>query len=195
MSQAVAIRDMLNVNSSALPAISNALQREVYAPSLDRQLDIEMFTSNYRTHESMVRQNASVPETVQPIRYVRFQHPLGTTANSSFNVSATVRDYYDKIERQLLELSKAKDDVHSVEEGAVQSALSVIDQLKKYQLAPPELSWHGGDAVVMLWSLSDTTYAITVTDGELGYVVRRNRKAIKIADSISLNAFRLRDMS
>jgi hypothetical protein len=117
-----------------------------------------------------------------------------SASSASSNITASAAAYYDRIQEQLDSLLAANEEEEIVEKGAAKSALTIVNQLRELRLAPPELSWHGGDAVVMLWALGDTTYAITVTDGELGYVVRQNRKPIRIADSISINAFRLEDL-
>jgi hypothetical protein len=46
----------------------------------------------------------------------------------------------------------------------------------------------------MLWSAEDTTFAITVTDDEWGYVARRAGKQLRIADSIKLDRLALPDL-
>lgn len=158
-------------------------------------VDVDAFKSNYVIHKKMISDSASQGEMAQAISYVRYPKiEWEASPNSSSAQSALVTECYDKLEAQLTELSKFENEVTVIEEGAVSSALTVIDQLKRRNMAPPELSWHGGDAVVMLWALGDTTYAITVTNGELGYVVRRNRKAIRMEDSIALDAFKLSDL-
>ncbi len=186
------INGLIMSNSSALPAIAQVLENDAYPPVRHEQFDAEPFAKIYGIHSEMAGQTTSNRLALQPLCYVRFSRSyLKPTENSSDNLLSSVGKYYDRVEQQLNRLSESVDQSPTVEKGAVDSALSVVEQLKKYQIAPPELSWHGGDAIVMLWSLGDTTFAITVTDGELGYVVRRNRKAVKMVDSIALDTFRL----
>jgi hypothetical protein len=129
---------------------------------------------------------------LRPVCFVRFEREeFPASANSSASFGEIIDGRYEELRNKLNTLRQRTEEGPLVEEGAVNSALQVIDALRVHQTAPPEISWHGGDAVVMLWAIGDTTYAITVTDGELGYVVRRNRKSIKMVDSIDLNTFRL----
>ncbi|MNU02446.1 hypothetical protein D3C72_2461560 [compost metagenome] len=37
----------------------------------------------------------------------------------------------------------------------------------------------GSEAIVMLWMLGNTKYALTITDGEVGYVVRADGKTVR----------------
>ena len=153
------------------------------------------FGQDFRIHKTMVH-NSVAPVTAIPIIYIRtpLTHERPSYNSSQSNISAAALSHYEHVERSLSQLSQDPEGQRRVEEGAVSSALAVVAELKKRDIAPPELSWHGGDAIVMLWALGDTTYAITVTDGEVGYVVRRNRKALKIADSITLRTFQLEDL-
>ena len=154
-----------------------------------------IFRDDYRVHKALVSSNVD-GETTVPLVYYRKRLPtveLGVNSSQS-NVTSAALAHYAKVEQSLSDLASDQIDEQRVEKGAIDSALSLVAQLRSRQIAPPELSWHGGDAVVMLWALGDTTFAITVTDGEVGYVVRRNRKAVKIVDSLSLTTFRLEDM-
>jgi hypothetical protein len=183
------LREMLYNNSSLLPEISKTFQGEFYAPLSGPVIDVVSVGPVFETHKALALSNTSA-ETVQPLYYVRFQaYRSGESSNSSANVSESIRGYYGNVEEKLIQWSLAKDEDRPVEEGAVRTALFVVEQLKNMGLFPPEMTWSGGDAVVMLWSMGDTTYAITVTDGEFGYVVRRNHKAIKMVDSISVETF------
>lgn len=188
------MRDSFGNNSSA-PATSVSYFRNwVNDLYLDAWVDIENSAGQFATHKRMVTESASTTESVKPLHYYRFFQDRQPTTNSSKSLAASVSEYYAKIETQLNRLYKPDDEDDGVEEGAINSAMAVVDQLKQRNLAPPALSWHGGDAVVMLWALGDTTYAITVTEGEIGYVVRQNKKAIRMADSIKLEAFKLSDL-
>ncbi|KGB51731.1 hypothetical protein FG91_04095 [Sphingopyxis sp. LC81] len=156
--------------------------------------NVSTFSGSFATHRRMIEESATSFENVSPLVYMRFPKvPEASGTNSSHSLFASVAEHYKKIEDQLSLLGSSDDEDSAIEEGAINSALAVVGQLRCRNLAPPSLSWHGGDAIVMLWALGDTTYAITVTDGEVGYVVRRNKKAIRMADSIKLGSFKLAD--
>lgn len=162
---------------------------------LTTYVDLNRLAGNYLVHKRIINHSSTSFESLKPLYYIRFpKAPESDNANSSFGIAGSVSEYYGKIERQLAQLENNDDEDESIEKGAIQTALSVVGQLRCRKLAPPALSWHGGDAIVMLWALGDTTYAITVTDGEVGYVVRRNKKAIRSAHSISIDAFKLADL-
>lgn len=188
----------LDVVGDGNASIPTGVVTKVYAHSVeyqpDAQIDIENLVGNFLTHKRMISASASAIETASPVYYImypKFENELNYSSSKS--LLSSVSDYYINIENQL-SLLAAPDSDEIVEKGAVESALALVTQLKSHNLAPPALSWHGGDAVVMLWALGDTTYAITVTEGELGYVVRRNRKPIRMADSIKLDTFKLADL-
>jgi hypothetical protein len=155
------------------------------------------FLFDYGVHKDIVSASSAAPETVSMVYYLRATRPAWVPAesSSSVNLTAEARRYYQNVEERLEELgTPTSGQPELIEKGAVTTALAVVRHLKERELAPPELSWHGGDAVVMLWALGSTTYAITVTDGELGYVVRQNKKSIRMADSISIDSFKLEDL-
>lgn len=181
-------------NSSALSSPDAYYRNWINDSYPEEWVNIENFAGQFAIPRRMFRESASTAETAKPLDYHRPSQGRPPPANSSKSLSASVSEYYAKIENQLSRLSKPDEVDDGVEEGAVSSAIAVVEQLKQSNLAPPALSWHGGDAVVMLWALGDITYAITVTEGEVGYVVRQNKKAIRMADSIQLKAFRLSDL-
>ena len=182
-------------NNSAKGGVLEKCRNHLHDVVLSTQVDFENFVGTFSTHKKIVAESASGAESARLLIYIKMPNVYTfSTINSSGNVLGLVGEYYEKIEGQLQKLSETDDEEEAVEKGAVNSALALVDQLKQHNLAPPALSWHGGDAVVMLWALGDTTYAITVTDGEVGYVVRRNRKAIRMADSIKLGTFKLADL-
>jgi hypothetical protein len=182
-------------NSSAKSGVLEKYRNHLHDVVLNAQVDFENFVGNFATHKKILAESASNAEISRPLIYIKMPNSYAfSSVNSSGNILSSVSDYYEKIEGQLQKLTETEDEDEVVEKGAVNSALTLVDQLKQHNLAPPALSWHGGDAVVMLWALGDTTYAITVTEGEVGYVVRRNRKAIRMADSIKLGAFKLADL-
>jgi hypothetical protein len=109
---------------------------------------------------------------------------------------ATADTFYRRAEEQLgaLRGQTDEDGDELVESGALDTASEILSQLRTLDYAPPELSWHGGDAVVMLWAAEDTTFAITVTDDEWGYVLRRSGQQLRIADSLKFNRLALQDL-
>lgn len=155
------------------------------------------FLLDYGVHKDIVSASSAAPETVSMVYYLRAARParIPSESSSSVHITAEARRYYQEVEARLEELGNSTDGrPEVVEKGAVSTALAVVRHLKDRELAPPELSWHGGDAVVMLWALGSTTYAITVTDGEIGYVVRQNKKSIRMEDSIAIESFKLEDL-
>lgn len=181
-------------NSVVLP--TGSFGGSIYSTLRSTSVESNLFQASYAKHRSMLSEAVASPDIPQPICYVRFvSSSLAPSVNSSADIGIMARKHYDAIETQLLALAEDPAGADAeVEEGAARTALSVVEKLRGTIIPPPDISWHGGDAVVMLWRLGDTTYAITVTDGELGYVVRRSRKAIKLVDSIMLHAFRLEDL-
>ncbi len=117
----------------------------------------------------------------------------GSGASSVTNdVRALAEQYFETMDAQLAELeAMTTDQDPPVEAGAVETAKEIARQIREYPMVPPQLSWHGGDAVVMLWAFSTITYALTITAGEVGYVVRKNREQIAMRDSIRLTEFKL----
>tara|TARA_R110000824_G_scaffold19504_2_gene75408 strand:+ start:8130 stop:8651 length:522 start_codon:yes stop_codon:yes gene_type:complete len=153
------------------------------------------FSSDAIQHAKMVRNVFSSTSELQPLVYIKLQVPRSKIENSSENaLSSAAKEYYDSISSELNLLNDKDQGQEVIEEGAINTALSLIESLKNAEYSPPKVTWHGGDAVVMLWAVGDTTYAITVTDNELGYVVRRNRKSIRSNDSIVADKFKLEDL-
>ena len=167
------------------------LEKEKYLP-----VNFDVINKDFRIHKRLVSGTSGDYAGSSPVLYIRVGDSSVVSPNvldqssSTDNVMAV--EYYDEINRRLVDLATAPNDDEIVEKGAARTALSVINVLRNAHFAPPELSWHGGDAVVMLWAMGSTTYAITVTDGELGYVVRRNRKTVHMKDSIALEVVPLK---
>ena len=78
-----------------------------------------------------------------------------------------------------------------IEFGAIETAKVRLKHLIDNQIAPPQVTTMGDDAIVMLWAIGDATAAVTITDGELGHVVRRQRKTIKRQSNIKPETFNL----
>ncbi len=157
----------------------------------------DILTSDYRLHKRLLSGLGDDASSFRPNFYVRYSaYDNSLSSNSSSSMEAVARSYYDRAENTLASLFDATDEDGDpvVEKGAIETATSILGQLQTLEYAPPELSWHGGDAVVMLWANTDTTFAITVTEGEWGYVARREGKLIKLAHSIKLSALALEDL-
>jgi hypothetical protein len=157
----------------------------------------EIFSADYRVHKSVLTSSALTKEAFEPRCYLRFTPIDQRLANSSSNsMLATADTFYRRAEEQLgaLRGQTDEDGDELVESGALDTASDILNQLRTLDYAPPELSWHGGDAVVMLWAAEDTTFAITVTDDEWGYVLRRSGQQLRIADSLKFNRLALQDL-
>lgn len=159
---------------------------------------IAQYLTDHRLHSSMLRR-AGVAVGSQRIMYhIRAStvstQPSGNSTEAK--VSPYSADYYSQLAERLTGLKSETDDDGDrvVEAGAIETAIDLVQRLQNKGYSPPKVTWHGGDAVVMMWALGDTTYAITATDGQMGYVVRRQKQTLRIVDSISPLQFRLEDL-
>jgi hypothetical protein len=125
------------------------------------------------------------------LMYIRADGSKATSDSSTDAAPRAPAGYYREIENHLQQLEKDDGDHVPVERGAIGTAIRVLNELERHNYAPPMVTSSGPEAVVMLWALGGTTYAITITDGELGYVVRRDKKRIKLVDSINIEKFKL----
>lgn len=174
---------------------------------LEKNLHFTKFISDdYKTHSGMLKRYRSLTSSSEgrplpndfeyrPVCYVRVPSTRGRKEDQNLNVGrpgsnlTTIElEYYEKIKRQLEDLS-CEDEDEKIDSGAVASAQSMVSVLQKQGYAPPMLSWHGGDAVVMLWTLGSETFAITVTEGRWGYVVQRGKKITNTISSLQLDLF------
>ncbi|MGY4281490.1 hypothetical protein ACVWXO_000710 [Bradyrhizobium sp. LM2.7] len=149
------------------------------------------FAFDHGTHKMLVGSIDS-SETAFPMLYCRFEAAStdASLLNSAASATAVNDVIYAEIEAQLETMRAAKDDA-PFEEGAIDTALGVLHEIQKHDLIPPLVTAQGDDAVVMLWSIRNATYAITITDGELGYIVRQHRRQLKKQDSIKVEKFSL----
>jgi predicted transcriptional regulator with HTH domain len=119
--------------------------------------------------------------------FFRVQQPnkqQTSPGSSSVGFGSMASECYRRLSEQLTDLAGDGSEDGKLEIGAVKTAESVLSQLRRWDIAPPLLSWHGGDAIVLLWVLGKRTEAITVTDGEIGYVLREDKKTTRLLDSI-----------
>lgn len=156
------------------------------------------FSSDYHLHDRLLKADGLDSKSAFLVYYMRpaifERQPSFNSSFSHFN--AENAKAYDEAERRLLDLKETVDEDGDpvVEEGAIDSAIQVLGHLYARDVSPPALTWHGGDAVVMLWALGSTTWAMTITDGEAGYVVRKNQRTARLAHSLPLDSFRLEDL-
>ena len=115
---------------------------------------------------------------------------LQTSGTSSFNPAYYER--YTDIKQELSHLiSAAAEGNPIIEIGAIDTAQIVLNYLMDNHFPPPQVTSMGADAIVMLWTSSDATAAVTITDGELGHIIRRARKTIKRKSNIKPGEFDL----
>jgi hypothetical protein len=147
---------------------------------------------------AMLLQSAGIPwRDWTPVFYTRVIADSGfaSSGSSDQRVAVSAAAYYEDIDKKLDALAaRAGDPDAPVEIGAVETSRQIINQIRRTELAPPAISWIGGEAVVMLWEFNSIAWAITVTEGEVGYVIRRDRKLSKMRDSIRVQDFKLLEM-
>lgn len=146
-------------------------------------------------HHRMLTSSSGGVHGMYPKYYMRISRDKRVTLDSSLSNSGSSSLFYGQIESKLKELSEGPAKEGEFEAGAIDTARVLLRELQAADLPAPELSWHGGDAVVMLWALMHTTYAITITDGEIGYVVRQDKKTVKLRDSISIDNFQVSQLT
>ncbi|MGQ2940284.1 MULTISPECIES: hypothetical protein [Sphingomonadaceae] len=181
-------------SSDAADLYHSAFATNSASGSADDPVYSDKFIRNSFVHRKIILQFVDITESIEVLLDNKFSDDLSPSLNSSSSIISMASEFYCRIETQLESMLQASPDDIEVEHGAISTAITLVDQLKQFNIAPPALSWHGGDAVVMLWALGSTTYAITVTEGEIGYVVRRDRKAVRMEHSIQLESFKLADL-
>lgn len=164
-----------------------------YTNSLWRTSVAQSVSADLARHAAMLDAAGYADWSLAPTKFVKFVvEPAPSSSSSRQPIASAAAEYYDSLEGQLVELEQATELPDApIEKGAITSAMSLVKELRRLHYAPPELTWHGGDTVVMLWAFGSTTCAITVTDGEVGYVIRRDRKRLRMRDSIKLEDFKI----
>lgn len=94
---------------------------------------------------------------------------------------ASINRYRDLFQT-LDKLEVGEDPEEQVEKGAVLSAKRLVSAFLIGKWPAPTMAWHGGDAVVLYWTVGDTTFLFTVTDGEVSYSERRGRSIARRSD-------------
>lgn len=143
------------------------------------------YNSDVYRHYAMLSGVTPSPREAVPLFFIKTRPAAPRSAGTSQGVGAeAAKQKYEQLALQLEELRVVGDDI--VEQGAVETASAVLRQFSKTSLAPPEISWMGSEAIVMLWMLGSTKYALTITDGEVGYVVRADGKTLRRNHGIAL---------
>lgn len=174
--------------SSNLPGSAGAYANAHWQTSIAQSVGADVMR-----HAAMLSATGFADWALVPTKFVKFVvEPAPSNSSSRLSVATAAAEYYDGLEGQLADLEHAAQLPDApVERGAVNSAMTLVKELRRLDYAPPELTWHGGDSIVMLWAFGSTTCAITVTDGEVGYVIRRDRKRLRMRDSIKLEDFKV----
>jgi hypothetical protein len=68
----------------------------------------------------------------------------------------------------------------------IYSAEYIIEHIKNHTQWPCPSLVPMDDYLIFLWLINKVTYAISITDDEFGYVIRRDKKEVAFKDSIPL---------
>ena len=141
-------------------------------------------------HRAMLSSVTPAEGDAAPVVFCRLV-PVPTAApDSSSRAQALIaQDRYNQITDQLSSFEQEAIDEGTLDRGAIATATQIVEVLRKQEIAPPELAWVGDEAIAMLWVLESTRYALTVTDKEFGYVVRRDRQTVKRRSNLKVEAF------
>lgn len=149
------------------------------------------YTLDSKVHLSMLQQ-VTPSEIYEPLIYRRIYGRSSSAIDDGPAASAlaNVKKRYDEIENRLHALKNTNEE-EAVEHGAIQTAIAVLNQIESAQIPPPKIATQDHEAIIMLWAEGMKRCAITITDGEVGYVVRDNRQLLTSKDSISIHEFKL----
>lgn len=152
------------------------------------------YTRSINDHWRLLSSVTPDARLAEPVLFIKARSRPRETAGGSFQKqSDAVRKRYGELSSYLKELEHLPEG--DIDGGSISTAVAVLDHLSSREIAPPELSWVGAEAIVMLWALGQTKYALTVTDGELGYVVRANGKTLRKDHDIALTDFDVRHLT
>jgi len=186
-----------NYWASSIPASAISYQAQGGQNTVWSTVTAQTYAQDVALHLQLLAGAGIYTQVYTPVFYTRLiaEAGVGTTGRTDQQIAMMAATYYDELDSQLNALEHASAEPNPpVERGAIVSSREIIRQLRNYNMAPPEITWHGGDAVVMLWEFTSMLWAMTVTDGEVGYVIRRDKKQVKIRDSIQLHDFKLLEM-
>lgn len=152
------------------------------------------YTKSINDHWKLLSSVTPDARLAEPVLFIKAKSKPRETAGGSFHKqSDAVRKRYGELSSYLKGLEGLPSE--DLDSGSISTAVAVLDHLSNRQIAPPELSWVGAEAIVMLWALGQTKYALTVTEGELGYVVRANGKTLRKDHDIALTDFDVRQLT
>lgn len=179
----------LDKNSSvgAWAAIRSAQSNTLSSTDL-----LNRFSVDSQLHHAML-QTIRPNETFEPLIYKRVYGVSSPSVDegAAAMTLAAVKQKYEEIENHLERIATSNDSEEMVERGAVETALTVLNQIEHAHIPPPKITTQDNEAIIMLWAEGMKRCAITITDGEVGYVVRDNRQLLRAQDSISIHHFKL----
>ncbi len=175
------------------PIQSSNLARYFFA---DRAVDdiLERYRSDVDVHRQLLAGFASATIMRRPLAYIPNLPFIEPSPGTSLYENDAAKKRYREIDHELNALRDETDDDGAVEPAAIETARAVVRQLSNRSLAPPELSRLSSEAVAMLWAIGNTRYALTVTDGEVGYVVRSFTTTLKKKSNIKVHQFDIRSI-
>lgn len=176
-------------------SIRNVGNTSVGSPQFFLPTDAAHIGSSYYNahtveHWELLQRNFSNADAARPLIFMTilpYKEP--SQGSSEYNNIAMQR--YNQIEHDLTQIAGASLEEGGVEEGAVNTARSLVRQLRSRELAPPELSWVGNEAIIMLWAIGEQRLALTITDGEYAYTLRHKRETVGRASGIKPDNFDL----
>ena len=141
-------------------------------------------------HRRMLSSVTPSSEDYQPLVYIKTR-PRNFATESSFQHGSreSWRRRYNELAEEVSDLQLESE--RGIDDGTIATARNVLKELATHDFAPPAISRLGFEAVVMLWVHGKTRYALTVTDGEIGFVVREPGKTLKRDHSLELSSIDL----
>lgn len=147
----------------------------------------DRYGKDIHRHYGMLSNVTPNADDVYPLLFIKSKPSSRYSSGTSIGtINEASQLKYEQLNNQLAELRQLETE-DGIESGAIQTASNVIRELIKSEIAPPELSWMGSEAIIMLWMLGRTKYALTVTDGEVGYVVRAEGKTVRRQHGLSVD--------
>ena len=165
--------------------ISNASSSDRASSELIKFLD-----KTVAKHRSILNNSTPDFKTSQPLIIYRMSNS-NVTDNSSAVYDLAIQSRFKELNTQLIELGSADAfEEDRVEAGAVDSAREVLAKIQSNSLPPPSISWLDVDAIAMIWVRSRDKYALTVTEGEVGFVVHRDGRTVRRVTNVPLQDFK-----
>lgn len=184
------MRGISVVNKGQNVGNSSVGEPQFYLPSSTSQTNSVYYKRHVSEHWKLLQQVTADAAEARPLIFMTilpFKEPSQGT--SEFNSVAAQR--YNQIEHDLAEIAATPLEEGGVEEGAVGTARALVKQLRRRELAPPEISWLGNEAIIMLWAIGSKRLALTITDGELAYTLRMAKQTVGRGSNIKPEDFDL----